>query len=200
MLTPEQMMAAQKANLETLIGLTHKAFEGVEKLVELNLQVARSALSDSADTTKAVLSAKDAQQLLALQAELLAPVAQKAAAYQHNLYQIATATNAEWIKAAEAQMAAAQQNLHQMIDTAGKSAPAGTENAVALVKSAVSAANNAFETVHKAARQAADLADANLQTMAGSAVQMSKAAAAAAGKPNGKGDSSRKPGSGRARA
>lgn len=195
MLTPEQMMAAQKANLETLIGLTHKAFEGVEKLVELNLQVARTALSDSADTTKAVLSAKDAQQLLALQAELLAPVAQKAAAYQRNLYQIATATNAEWIKAAEAQMAAAQHNLHQLIDTAGKSAPAGTENAVALVKSAVSAANNAFETVHKAARQAADLADANLQALAGSAEQMSKATVAAS-----KGNSRNKPGSGRARA
>ena len=38
--TPEQLMAAHKANVETLFGLTTKAFEGVEKLVELNLQVA----------------------------------------------------------------------------------------------------------------------------------------------------------------
>ena len=37
MLTAEQMMAAQRANVETLFGLTNKAFEGVEKLVELNL-------------------------------------------------------------------------------------------------------------------------------------------------------------------
>ncbi|MFY7906651.1 MAG: phasin family protein, partial [Burkholderiaceae bacterium] len=29
MLTPEQVVAAQKANLETLFGLTQKAFEGV---------------------------------------------------------------------------------------------------------------------------------------------------------------------------
>ena len=40
-LTPEQFAAANKANLETLFGLTNKAFEGVEKLVELNLQVAK---------------------------------------------------------------------------------------------------------------------------------------------------------------
>ena len=33
-LTPEQMLAAHKANIETLFGLTNKAFEGVEKLVE----------------------------------------------------------------------------------------------------------------------------------------------------------------------
>jgi len=28
-LTPEQMLAAHKANIETLFGLTNKAFEGV---------------------------------------------------------------------------------------------------------------------------------------------------------------------------
>ena len=31
--TAEQMIAAQKASIETLFGLTNKAFEGVEKLV-----------------------------------------------------------------------------------------------------------------------------------------------------------------------
>lgn len=176
MLTPEQLMAAQKANMETLLGLTHKAFEGVEKLVELNMQLARAAMSDSADTAKAVLSVKDAQELLALQANLLQPAAEKAAAYQRSLYDIAQATNAEWVKVAEAQMATAQKNLNEMIDTAAKGAPAGTENAVALVKSAVSAANNAFESVHKAAKQAADVAEANLQAMAGTAMAATKAA------------------------
>ena len=33
MLTAEQILAAHKANVETLFGLTNKAFEGVEKLV-----------------------------------------------------------------------------------------------------------------------------------------------------------------------
>jgi len=31
MLTAEQIVAAQKANIETIFGLTQKAFEGVEK-------------------------------------------------------------------------------------------------------------------------------------------------------------------------
>ncbi|NBT10682.1 MAG: phasin family protein [Betaproteobacteria bacterium] len=183
MLTPEQLMAAQKAHMDTLLGLTHKAFEGVEKLVELNMQLARAALSDSADTAKAALSVKDAQELLALQAELLQPAAEKAAAYNRSLYDIAQSANAEWIKAAEAQMASAQKNLHAMIDTAGQGAPAGSEDALALVKSAVSAANHAFEDVHKAARQAADIAQAHLQAMAGTTVAATKAATKAAVKP-----------------
>ncbi|MBU6193950.1 MAG: TIGR01841 family phasin [Burkholderiales bacterium] len=182
MLTPEQLMAAQKANMETLLGLTHKAFEGVEKLVELNMQLARAALSDSADTAKAALSVQDAQALLALQAEWLQPAAEKAVAYNRSLYDLAQAAQAEWVKAAEAQMSAAQQNLHALIDTAAQRAPAGSEDAVALVKSAVTAANQAFEQVHKAARQAADIADANLQAMAGRAAAAGKAATHSAAK------------------
>jgi phasin family protein len=169
-------MAAQKAHMETLLGLTHKAFEGVEKLVELNMQLARAAMSDSADAVKAALSVKDAQELLALQANLLQPAAEKAAAYQRSVYEIGQATNAECAEVAEAQMAAAQKNLNEMIDTATKSAPAGTENAVALVRAAVSAANNAFESVHKAAKQAADVAQANLQAMATTATAASEVA------------------------
>ena len=106
--TAEQMMAAHKANVETLFGLTNKAFEGVEKLVELNLQVAKTSLGEAADTTKAALSVKDAQELLALQAGLLQPSAEKAAAYSRHVYDIVAGTNAEVTKVAEEQMADAQ--------------------------------------------------------------------------------------------
>jgi len=174
--TAEQLMAAHKANVETLFGLTNKAFEGVEKLVELNLQVAKTALSEAADTTQAAMSVKDAQELMALQASMLQPSAEKAAAYSRHLYEIAAGTNAEVTKVAEAQMAEAQKKMLAVVDTAVKNAPAGTENAVALVKSAVAAANNAFESVHKATKQAAEVAEANFQAMTNTAVKASQQA------------------------
>ena len=171
MLTAEQMIAAHKSNIETLFGLTNKAFEGVEKLVELNLQVAKAAMGEAAETTKAALSVKDAQELLALQAGLLQPAAEKAAAYSRHLYDIAAATNAEVTKVAEQTAAEAQQKFMTVVDTAVKNAPAGTENAVALVKSAVAAANNAYESAHKAAKQAAEVAEANFQAVTSTAVK-----------------------------
>ncbi|MEY4100640.1 MAG: hypothetical protein RL300_1811, partial [Pseudomonadota bacterium] len=73
MLTVEQVLASQKANVETLLGLTSKAFEGVEKIVELNLSASKAALAETGDTAKAMLSVKDAQELLALQSGLLQP-------------------------------------------------------------------------------------------------------------------------------
>ncbi len=175
MMTAEQLVAAHKANVETLFGLTQKAFEGVEKLVELNLQVAKASLTEAAEHAQATLSVKDAQELLALQATLLQPSAEKAAAYSRHVYDIASATNAEVSKVAEAQIADAQKKFLAVVDTAVKNAPAGTENAVALVKSAVAAANNAFESVHKAAKQAADVAEANFQAVTSSAVKATQA-------------------------
>ena len=179
MFTADQTIAAQKANVETLFGLTNKAFEGVEKLVELNLQVARATLVESAETTKAAMSVKDAQELLALQAGLLQPAAEKAAAYSRHLYDILAGTNAEVAKVAEETIADSQKKALAVVDTAVKNAPAGTENAVALVKSAVAAANNAYESLHKAAKQASDVAEANFQAMTNTAVKATQTAAKA---------------------
>ncbi len=179
MITVEQIMSAQKSNVETLFGLTGKAFEGIEKLIELNVQVAKSAMSEAAQTSKAALSVKDAQELMALQASLMQPAAEKAAAYSRYLYEIAASTGAEVTRVAEATSADAQAKFMSMVDTAVKNAPAGTENAVALVKSAVAAANNAIETVQKATKQAAEVADANFQAMSSTAVRATKAKKAA---------------------
>ena len=176
MLTAEQVVAANKANVETLFGLTNKAFEGVEKLVELNLQVAKTALSEAADTTAAALSVKDAQELLALQSALLQPTAEKAVAYGKQVADIAAATQAEVSKLAEAQVKAAQEQFTALIEAAAKNAPAGSESAVALVKSAVAAANNAYESVHKAAKQASEVAEANFTAMTNTAVNATKTA------------------------
>lgn len=176
MLTAEQIIEAQKANVEALFGLTQKAFEGAEKLIGLNVQVAKTALDEAASHAQAVLSVKDAQELMALQAGLLQPSAEKAAAYGRHVYDIATSTNAEVGKLVEEQVAEFQRKFMAVVDNAVKNAPAGTENAVALVKSAVAAANNAFESMQKAVKQAADVAEANFQAVTNTAVKATQQA------------------------
>lgn len=178
MLTAEQVLASHKANIETLFGLTHKAFEGVEKLVELNVQATKAALAETANHTQAVMGVKDAQELLALQAGLVQPLAEKTAAYSRHLYDIASAAGAELGKTFEGQAADAQKKFVGLVDNAAKNAPAGSETAVAVLKSAVAAANNAFESVQKAVKQASDIAEANFNTVAASAVNATKTPAA----------------------
>jgi len=177
MLTVEQIMASHKANIETLLGLSSKAFESVEKIVELNLTASKAALAETGDHAKAILSVKDAQELLALQSGLLQPLAEKTAAYSRHLYDIATGAGAEFSKAFEGQAADAQKKFVDMVDSAAKNAPAGSESAVAMMKSAVSSANNAMESVQKAVKQATEVAEANFNAVAATATNVTKQAA-----------------------
>jgi phasin family protein len=166
MMTPEQMIAAQKANVESLFGLTEKAFAGVEKLVDLNMTAAKAALQDNLHQTQAFFNVKDIQELMALQACYLQPMAEKAAAFNRHVYEIASSTGSEFTKAVEAKAAEAQKAVAGMVDSAAKNAPAGSETAVAMIKSAVAASHTAMESVQKAVKQATEAAEANMHAMA----------------------------------
>jgi phasin family protein len=174
MMTVEQVMASHKANIETLVGLTGKAFEGVEKIVELNMTASKAALAEAGDHAKAFLSVKDAQELLSLQSGLMQPLAEKTAAYNRHLYDIASGSTAEFARAFEEQAADNQKKFMGLVDNAAKNAPAGTETAVAVMKSAVAAANNALESVQKAVKQASEVAENNFNTVTATAVNASK--------------------------
>jgi phasin family protein len=170
-LTPEQIIAANKANMETLANLTNKAFEGVEKLVELNIQVAKTALNENVESAKQVMSVRDAQQLMALQAGMVQPLAEKIMAYSRHLYNIANDTQAAFTKASDSELQQGSKKLQSMVDELTKSAPAGSEAAVQAIKQAVAAANNAYETTQKAVKQAMDISQNNLKTATEAAMQ-----------------------------
>ncbi len=176
MLTVEQVLASQKANLETLMGLTAKAFEGVEKIVELNLTASKAALAETNEHAKALLSVKDAQELMAVQTAMFQPLAEKTAAYSRHLYDIASGSTAEFSKTVEGQAAQAQKKFMGLVDNAAKNAPAGSDTAVAVMKSAVAAASNALESVQKAVKQATDVAQSNFNAVAASAADAGKPA------------------------
>ena len=175
-LNPEQILAANKANVQSLFELTQKAIAGVEQLVELNLQIAKSALSDAQGNAQAAMTAKDAQELLTLQQSLLQPTAEKAMAYGRQVYEILSASNAEVARVAEAQFAGAQQAAAAMVDNVVKNAPAGTENVAGMLKSAMTAATQAAETAQKAVQQATKMAEANVEAAAAQAVKATQAA------------------------
>jgi phasin family protein len=172
----EQLAAANKANLNTLVELTQKAFASIEKLVELNMQAARDSLEQSAEQAKAVLTVKGPQELAALQQDFLKPAQEKAMAYGRQVYDIATSTQAEVTKMAEAQIAAAKTQFSTLVEEATKNAPQGSEAAMAMVKSAMTNASTAFESVQKAAQQATNLAETNLKNLGETAEKATKAA------------------------
>ncbi|ANQ83927.1 phasin family protein [Azoarcus olearius] len=160
--TPEQITAAAKANIETLLTLANSAFSNVERLAALNLNTARSVLEDGVANTKALLAAKDVQEFVSLQTSLAQPLIEKAVAYNRSVYEIASQSQEELSKLFEGQVAELNKSLAAALDKAAKSAPAGSDVAVAAVKSAIAAANSAYDSVSKAAKQVAEIAEANV--------------------------------------
>lgn len=172
--TAEQLIAAQKSNVETLAGLTSHVFFGLEKLFELNVATAKATVSESFDHTQAVLSVRDVQELLALQTGLLQPVMEKSAAYNRHVYDIASDTGAEFTKVIEAKLVEAQKAFSAAVDGALKNAPVGSDTAVALFKSAFSASQGAIESAQAAARQAMELAGTNFNAVTRQATASAK--------------------------
>ncbi len=167
MLNTATFAAAQQAQIDALLGLSAKAFEGIEKLATLNLKTAKASLGDVAEAGVALQSAKDPQQVLALQASLLQPAADKAAAYGREVYDIVIGAKAEVEKVATAQAAKLQATLVELADAAAKNAPEGSASGVALFKSALAAANNAFDGIQKATRQVTEMTEANFAAATG---------------------------------
>ncbi|MEW6165340.1 MAG: phasin family protein [Pseudomonadota bacterium] len=160
--TPEQFAGANKANVETLLTIANTAFASAERLAALNLNTARTLLEDSVTTAKTLLAAKDVQELVSMQSALAQPAFEKAVAYSRSVYEIATQTQDELSKIFDSQYVEINKNVASALDKAAKSAPAGSDVAVAAVKSALAAANSAYETMNKAAKQVAEMAEANV--------------------------------------
>jgi phasin family protein len=161
----DQFIATQKSSVEALTGLTQTAFASFEKLVELNMAASKAVLSESMSNLQALTSAKDAQSLLALQSGMIKPLTEKAASYSRHLYDIVSAAGADFSKAFESSTAESQKNVTALLENSLKNAPAGSEAAVAVIKSAITAGNTAVETAQKSAKQAAQLVESNINSI-----------------------------------
>ncbi|MEP6965620.1 MAG: phasin family protein [Polaromonas sp.] len=155
----DQFAALQKNSFDVFAGLSQKTFAGFEKLVELNMAAAKALVAESMSNLQALADAKDPQSVLALQSGMIQPLAEKSASYSRHLYDIASDTGAEFTKALESTTAESQKTVTAFLENSLKNAPAGSEAAVAVFKSAIDAGNNAVESAQKTAKQAVQMVE-----------------------------------------
>ena len=176
--TPEQFSAAAKTNFEAQIAalsaLTTRAFDSVTKIVDLNLNTAKASFEETSAATKQLLAAKDPQEFFSLTSAQTQPAAEKALAYSRTLAGIASSVQAELTKAAEEQIAENNRKVSEFIEAVTKNAPAGAETAVALLKSTITAANTTYDTVHKATKQAVEIAESSFDAATAAASKAAK--------------------------
>jgi phasin family protein len=174
--TPEQFATAGKAGFESMFAVASTSMAGFEKLMALNVATAKAMFEDAASNARTALEVKDPKELLAFNAAMAQPAVEKSISYGKTVYGIMAETQAALRLAAEEQSSSAQKEFATLMEKSLKNAPAGSETAVAAVKSAVAAATSAYDNASKIAKQAFDMAEANLNNVAAKAAENVKAA------------------------
>jgi len=107
---PEQFSSAAKSQLENQLqifsALTSKVFESAEKIIALNLNAGKAALSHTAETAQQLLTTQDPRDFLSYSTSQAQPNIESVLAYSRQLFGIASSTQAELLASAKARLEA----------------------------------------------------------------------------------------------
>ena len=174
---PEQVTEFNKSALNAALQLAKISFDTAERLVGLQLEAGKATFADASESLKTLTEARDPQALLGLRTELNQKSVQKATAYSRSIYDVAAHAQAQISALLEGNFADFNQTVTSNIDKAVKSAPAGTDVAMAAMKSTIAASTAAFDGLTKSAKQVANFTDASVKATVDAATAAMKPAA-----------------------
>lgn len=180
--TPEQIVAVQKASVDTSFDLLNKTFNAIEQLTGLTLQAAKSGLAENQEALVKAFGAGAPHSFIAQHASQAQPSIEKAQAYWRKVYEIASSTRAEFLAVAETQIKKVQDDAQSYAEKLAKTAPAGSETAVTawktFITTLIETANTAYDTATKAMKQVDESAQNDISVAASSSVKRARQLAA----------------------
>jgi phasin family protein len=170
----EQLKHFNQSALDAASRAATIALTGAAQFTKLQLDAAKSALQETTGNSKALLSVSEPQEFVALRGQIAEAQIKSAVSLARNMYEIAAQTQTEFAKFAELQFAAYNQSIVAALDQASKSVP-GADAMIAGIKSTLAAGTAAVESMTKAAKQVAGLADANFKAAAEATTKAARA-------------------------
>ena len=162
LLSLEQLASAQKANVDTLFGLADKVVDGVQKMMAINVKLGRALLTQTQDGVLRALSAAEPGPSGAGAATPAVAIPEYLQSYPREVFELLSGLQAEFARLAQAQCEAYSRRAQTLVEDVAKSAPAGSEAAVAAWKSAMDATNTLVDTVQKSYRQTAEFVEGSI--------------------------------------
>ena len=165
MLTPDQALSVPKTQFAAFTTLGQHWLDCSERLAARQLRTGRAALTDCAALAQDLLAAQSPQQLLSVCQGAVAPMTEKAEAYCRSLYEIVAGAGASWSRLTGLQASEMQQQFGTVVEGALQHLPQESDSVATWFRQALASASTAMESVQKAALQAAEVADSNLQAI-----------------------------------
>jgi phasin family protein len=151
-----------RATAESAASAARISMDSAERAFAIQLEYAKGALKQATINARAVAQVKDVQELFSLRSRIAENAIENLVGYSRSLYEVASVAQTEYSRLAEERMARFQQAVTEGVEQATRAAPAGSDVAVAAIKSQLAATTAAFDTFTKAARNLASYADAGI--------------------------------------
>ena len=125
------MRSGLDAQVVFLTDLTHRTYDAMRKLSELNLQFAQQAMQDAADTSRNILGCTDVFQVGAAVAKAAQPATERLRNYQQQLLGILSGAQLDFSRSAASLAPEPSRYASAMADSMarGSGAPAGGNGA-----------------------------------------------------------------------
>ena len=159
----DQMSAANEAAIEQFSHFAQLSLANMEKFAEIGLGAARDSVELATKHAQSLAGARDVHEVLALNSAALEPAMKRAYSFSRTAYETVTETNDELKKAFEKQSAEINKATVAAIEEAFKYAPAGSESLVANVKSAMVAAQSAYDNLASINKQIYDTVERTVE-------------------------------------
>lgn len=167
--SPEQFANATKTlfdlQMQTFNTLADRTVKGVEQVVALNMNAAKSSMAGSiaaGQQMAGLAGAGDPKAAIAALHARMQPGAAGAAEYREQLKAIIDEMHQEFRQAADTHVAEAKSTLSALIYDVTQNVKPGSENAVEIIKTAIDNAFKGYEQVTQATRQAVETVEAQI--------------------------------------
>lgn len=122
---------ALRSHLENQVNFftefTHKTYDALRRLSQINLRLSQQLLEDTVDTGRAMLNCADPFQLGATAMRQVEPVARHVQSYQEELMRVLTGAQSEFVRTAEQRMPEARRGAMAVADEFARGAAEASE-------------------------------------------------------------------------
>jgi len=159
----DQFTAANEAAINQFAYFSQLTLANVERFAELSLGAARESVEQATAHAQSLAGAKDVHEVIAINSAAVEPVLKRAYAYSRTAYDTAAETNNEVKKVFEKQTAEYNRAAIASLEEAFKYAPAGSETLIENVKTAIAAAQSAYNNVAAINKQIYDTVEKSVE-------------------------------------
>ena len=143
--TVEHALVASRVEVHELEGSAGQAYAALETLLRLNMSTYRAILDESIGHVRALVAAKDVNELLHLQVGLFQALIVKSAVYGKHLFGLVSRTGVQFAQGVKIELTESRKVFSEVMDNIIENAPLGSESSIAAFKKDMTGLRNVIE-------------------------------------------------------